>query len=356
MVYSTSSTPVRELIGKACPDLVFPNSGDYDYVKVELDPVSLKQTYHSLAQISDPLTRQMMWHTLWEMVIDGKIRAQDFANAALTQSKNEKDTLVLSGFLNYLADSSPESNSVIKFLTGEARASYQKKIEAWLKHRLTTAPAGSDQQLIWYQALVNAASQPDTIQFLQNLLNGRQKLSGFTVDQEHRWEIIEALARNGMKNAPELIAQDLKKDQTDMGEKAAIRAEVSMPDVTTKSKWLAQVTLKEGNLPLAKLREAMSNYHQLGQETFTQNALEPYFEVLPSLALSENPQTVEYSKWFSDQMYPSLCEPKVIEKTEALLKNHPEMPATVIKNLKIRKQEEERCIRARTKAQEPETK
>ena len=51
-------------------------------------------------------------------------------------------------------------------------------------------------------------------------------------------------------------------------------------------------------------------------------------------------------------MYPGLCDATIAQKTAELLATHPQLPATVIKPLRVGKQEEERCVRARAKSLE----
>ncbi len=55
---------MAELIGTPCPELVYPNGEDYDYVKVKLDPRSLIAAQTKLAEVQDPLLRLMLLHSL----------------------------------------------------------------------------------------------------------------------------------------------------------------------------------------------------------------------------------------------------------------------------------------------------
>jgi aminopeptidase N len=350
--YEREKTTIQELIGKPCPDLVFPNNKDYDYTKVELDPVSLKHTLKSMGEINDPFTRQMLWHTLWEMVTDGQLKAQDYAETVLQYAAREKDTQVLSKILQHLASTSLGAPSVPKYLNPELRKKYETKVEAFVDKQLLHAPSGSDLQLIWYRTFLEAAVSPHAISKLTHILNGKLKLRGFTLDQEHRWQLIQALA---LRNAPEIqqtIALELKKDPTDMGQKAAIAAESAIPDASVKKKWFDLLLQPTATLPVSKLRVAMRSFHVLGQENLSRPFAQAYFESIPKMNLSTSDEKEEALKNFAQNMFPALCDPENIRQTSALLEAHPELPATVIKSLKINRQEEERCIRARQKSAE----
>ncbi len=351
--YSGPKTSVQALIGKPCPTLVFPNYNDLDYVKVELDPASLQKTLSSIGVIQDSLTRQMLWHSLWEMVTDGKLRPQDYANAVLKNAERERDTLILSKILQKFSQPSLHSASVLKFLEGAERLSYQKKIETLAEQQMAKAPGGSDLQLIWYRAFINSAVSDAAIAHLNKMFEGKAKLKAFNIDQERRWEILQTLARHRSANVEALIQAELKADPTDFGQKSAIAAETAIPDLSVKKKWATLMMQEEPTLPVAKLRVAMKNFNLLGQENLSQSNTEFYFESLPKLAQRKKIDGAELLKDFAQSMYPALCDPKIIDRTTQLIEAHPELPAEVVKSLKIHRQEEERCTQARLQSKQP---
>jgi aminopeptidase N len=342
VTYADAETPVREAVGAPCPALVYPNYGDYDYVKVELDPASLKTAQASLARIEDPFVRQMLWDNLWEMVTDGKLRAQDYAEIVLTQAASEKDTQVLSRVLKSLVDPLQDDTSVMKYLAGKQRDEMGERIERFARAHLPHAAPGSDLQLIWFHALLDSLRSDDAREYARKLLDGKARISGLKIDQDRRWELIQALARTGAPGSAELIAAELKSDGTDMGQKQAIRAQASMPVAATKAQWLDEILGRKE--PFPKLREAMRAFHVLGQEDLSRAAVDPYFAMLPKLASLGDE---EYMRRFTSSMYPGLCDPLIVKRTTEALATMPQLPITVLKPLKVGRQEEERCVRAR---------
>jgi hypothetical protein len=91
------------------------------------------------------------------------------------------------------------------------------------------------------------------------------------------------------------------------------------------------------------------SYLSLLNEPLTKGIVDSYFESIPKLKeISDSP----YSHWFTESLYPSLCDPTIIVRTTSVLEKTPGIPAGVAKSLKMNRQEEERCIRARAKAVE----
>ncbi len=372
VTYHSKETSVDEIIGKPCPSFVYPNDGDYDYVKVQLDPVSREYALKHLGTMKDPLLRQMLWHSLREEVADGKLPAQKYAETVFIQLNHETDPLILDRVLAGLFNPYSDRISVLKYLPSDSRKKYLTKFETFMMHHLMNAPAGSDQQLVWYKSFLSVASSSHGTGYLRSLLAGKAKLSGFAIDQERRWDIVGNLARNGAKDSSQLILAELKRDHTNMGENAAISAEVQIPDSKLKEQWLGIIlgrtdaltpvaqalsktqTSKARLLSLAKLKEAMDNYQLLSQEDATKASIDPYFETLSKLSTSSPAEDRDFGKNFARLMFPSLCEKNIVDNTTDLLNKNPALPATVVKWIKVRRQEEERCIRARQLASERE--
>jgi aminopeptidase N len=357
--YFAAETPVSELVGKPCPTFVFPNHQDYDYVKVTLDPVSLESARQHLMKIEDPLARQMIWSSLWQMVSDGKMPAKDLAELVMRSGAKETDAELLSHLLRWLMQTHLGESSIYKFLPESQKNPYLAQVEEFLRKNLLSAPAGSDLQLNWYHAFLRAASSPESLKLVQNLLNGKTRLRNFKVEQERRWELIQTLARNNATGAAELIATELKNDPTDLGRRSAVASQASLPNTESKKSWLNRILRPlsetqtgappstEKNFSLAELRSAMRNFQLVRQEELSQGSIEAYFGSIPKLS---DPAVLEYAQSFAGAMYPSLCDPQIIQKTQVVLEQNPNLPASVIKTLKMHKQQEEKCLRARAKS------
>ncbi len=374
VTYSDALTRVDEAIGKPCPDFIFPNYKDNDYVKVVPDSISLQKIMADFESISDPFMRQMIWHQLWEMVIDGKLRAQDYIDFALKNAAREKDTVVLSKILRSLVNRSSNWISALKLLSGDLRDHYRLRIESYTRTHLTMAPAGSDLQMIWFKSFLDAAFSTQTLQYAKSLLESKNTLRGMKIDQERRWELIQLLSLNGYEKSQDLIEAELKQDQTDTGQKASIAALAMNPDPESKKNWLQQISQfqlasnyssgpmganessvrsnPQSELSFPKIRAAMVNFQILGQENLIKDSVDRYFQVLPKFAMDPRIETEEYSRWFASNMYPSLCSAEIVQRTNDILNAYPNLPASIIKRLKTEKQKEEICIQARKKSEE----
>lgn len=340
--YAGAETAVAAALGKPCPALVFPNQGDQDYVKVELDPVSLGTLRTGLGRVADRLTRQMMWGTLYGMLRDARIAPAAYIETVIQQLAGEQDPQILTDVLR------PLSREVIRYLAPARRAAAQARLEAFTKAQLDGSPAGSDRQLLYYKAYLAAAVTPAATSWLQGLLRGESAIAGLPLNQDRRWGVVQALARLGAANAKELIAAELARDATDEGRKAAFGAEAQLPDGALKHKWFQRITRSapdaaDNKFATGDLREAMEQFAVPGQEPLVQPLTEPYFTEL--VALSGKGEDNMYLQRMSEVMYPPACDPSLIARTTAFLKAHPALPAGVIKSLLVRQQEVAICLK-----------
>jgi aminopeptidase N len=342
---NVESNPVKDATGKPCPDFIFPNYKDHDYVKVELDPVSLKTATQDIALVQDPMLRQMVWHTLWQMVKDVKLKASDYIDSALKNLGREKDPQIVETVLYSLA--SGREGSAIFYLGGDQRKTYREKLDSFARAKFLSAAPGSDLQIDYFQLLEAVAISPESLDLARGLLSGKKHVSGFKVDQDRRWNLISILAMNGAQDAPELIQNELKRDPSDTGVKSSVGALASIPTPENKTAWFAKIMRASGEaIPIGTLRRAMANFYELDQEAQVRPFEEAYFAEIPKLTQIFQADE-QYASRFASSMFPARCEADLAEKTGALLAAHPELPAPIIKSLRVAKQETERCVKIR---------
>nr|MDQ2875388.1 aminopeptidase N [Actinomycetota bacterium] len=89
------ATPIPELVGQPCPDLVLVNDDDLTYAKVRLDERSLRALVSGHGWFTDDLPAAICWAAAWDMVRDGELRARDFLGMVLAGAEFITDVSVL---------------------------------------------------------------------------------------------------------------------------------------------------------------------------------------------------------------------------------------------------------------------
>ncbi len=349
--FSGAETEVTEAVGMACPDLIFPNYKDFDYIKLSFDEKSLAFLKQEISKIEDPLTRHMAWRSLWNQMVDGKMSAKDFAELILREAPHEKNPILLSDMLEMLVSQDPHQATAVRYLPDSIRAEFAERVESSLKTSYLSAGRGSDARRIWLDAYFGAAHSPAAGTFLRTLIGApapgakkSRRAAPSTLDQEQRWDAIEALARIGTEGADTIIADELERDGTDRGRRRSIAAEAAIPDEASKKRWFDRVvSVETDKYSSGQLRSAMTSL--LSSDPKQAKTLsDAYFEHLPKLAHDADE---EYAEIFAQWLFPSLCSSEIVDRTTHFLEEHSHLPAAVLKTIKNNREEEERCVRVR---------
>jgi aminopeptidase N len=340
VAYSGARTEVPALVGRPCPELVYPNSGDEDYVKVELDPRSLAAAKAGLSKIADPLARMMLWRTLWEMVRDAKWPVTEFSDLVMSSLGQEKDFKVASSVLSTVYGRHSWSPSVLNYLP---RPDYPRFEDFFWSNTLKAEP-GSDFEKLWFDGYVEIASSEAGAAKLRGLLGGKDLLEGMFIDQDRRWSIITRLGELGVPDAEALVAAELKRDPSDLGLKSAITARAARPELAGKQAWFDKIIDPDPQASLGELRAAMQSFYPRTQLELRASFVERFFRTLPDLVARKDGDFLDD---YSRAMLPTLCTPGSAAAFAAYLEKNPTSKPIMLRALRDARQEEERCVKIR---------
>ena len=340
--YSGARTEVPALVGRGCPVMVFPNNGDQDFVKVELDPRSLEAVKSGMSKIPDPLQRAMTWSTLWEMVRDAKWPVDRYAGLMLGNLGGEKDFKVVHAVLETAYGRQNASPSVLNYLP---RPDYPRA-ESFLVDNLGKAEPGSDFQKLWFDALTRTAASPSGAERLRGLLSGKLSMKGLPIDQDRRWNVVVRLSELGAPDAEDLIAAELRRDPSDNGAKGAITARAARPDAASKQEWFARISDPKSADSLGDLRAAMADFYPRTQMELRAGFLPAFLRTLPELdALKGEDFLDDYGR----TMIPALCTPESAAALGDYAAKTPPTKPILLRALRDARQEDERCVKVRAR-------
>ena len=315
VIYSKRSTPVKELIGKSCPEFVYPNVDDHDYALFALDAVSLKQSRAALVgAIESPLLRLQIWSTLAQMVRDGQLPITEYFDTALKGLEAEKEETLLASLLG--------GNGTIReyyhrFLTPEQRNALAPQFEAVIWNRQKQALAGSDSQMMFYDFYVSIAQTPDALATLSRNLKGEEIPQGLQLDQDRRWNIVKTLASTGATGATALIDAEEKRDASTAGKRHAYAARAAIPEIEVKQKFWTSLEKPE-SVPSSTLRMASGYFNNWNLPKLTEPFKQPFFERLSSIDWKSNDQLVRI--YFRELFPQNLCNRAVLKESETRLR------------------------------------
>ncbi len=341
VLYKGANTEVREAIGHACPDLVYPNEGDWGYVKVDLDDRSFESVKQHINNIDNSTMRLMLWQSLADSVRDANLGADRFVYFAIENIKGEKDYNVARKIASSLT-------SALGYLTTATRlkqkdySALHAQVEDLYLSLLEKSEAGSDFQKLWYSRYVSVSKTDKQLKHLSEILSGVKSYEGLTIDQDKRWNIVNKINRYQYGNYQSILANEKEKDRSDNGVKNAIFAEVVRPVPAGKEKWFNELINNPNNLKLSTLR-----YIMWGLFPSEQRVLElPYKDrIITQISKLNTSADLSMLSSFVGSMLPSNCTSESEAELAKQIIEYKEMKPQVLKSVKARHQNVERCIK-----------
>jgi aminopeptidase N len=340
VTYQGANTQVTQALGKACPDLVYPNQDDWGYVKVNLDAQSLQAVKQHINAIDNNTVRLMIWQSLIDSVRDAKLSAKHFTDFALANIAGEKDINVsrrithgIELTLDYLDQASE---------LGQHDFSAQRMlVENKYLALLTQAKVGSDEQKLWYRVYVETVRSQPGLTLLSHVLSGERAFNGLTIDQSKRWDIIATLNRFEFGQYQQTLAREQLIDKSDSGVKRAIFSQVVRPDAANKAYWFERLVQNQDKLKLATLRYIMTGLFQPEQQKLKTRFKQQILSHINTLNAGDD---LLLLRSFSAEMIPETCNPQGEKLLADYLEKSGHMKVQALKSIKAAHEYVQRCV------------
>ena len=289
-------TEVPALVGVSRGKLILVNDDDLTYCSLRLDAQSLQTALERIADITEPLSRTLVWSAAWEMTREAELRARDFVALVSRGVHAETEVAVLQRLL---------------LQAQTALASYAEPAWAcehgWpqfadrLLELARGAQPGSDQQLAFLNALCASVLSTRHVVALADLLDhdpSELGLAGLEIDTDLRWRIVTALATAGEIDADgpatPFIDAEVQRDPTAAGKRHGAQAAAARPQPQVKEEaWTTVV--EDDTLPNIVGRSIIAGIAPPGQAELLKPFTKRYFDAIPSVwarRSSEVAQTV----------------------------------------------------------------
>lgn len=347
--YAGVSTRVDSLIGLPCPSMVLLNLEDHDYVSVRLDPMTWKTIQAgAFSKIKSPLTRALVWQSLWDTVIQGQESAAEFGELAITQLLQERDPDIIQWVFSILVSRSAHPLTVTRILPegSKAREQFLTALETAAKKGLLASQPGSDLQVKWWNGLLDSASSLSMRSWLELVYAQKIKIKGLSIDGERKLKLLTTLARlNSEQTAEWSTKERTAQDASNTSESSRVlldEVDLSLPQTQSKVAWVER-SLKEPLTP-SRLR-ALRSLHLLGQEEISKSLSQKYADWIKGVAANTDIDVGAFES-FTEVTYPSACTDQRIQTQSLGLASLPSPIQDVLKQMSFT---DELCIRARAR-------
>lgn len=251
--------------------LVLVNDGNRSYTKVRLDHASLTTVTEHLTDIEDPLSRAVIWATLWDMTRDGEIAAQRYAGIATRHLGLETNVTLIEENLALVR------SAIDHFADPAARDRLREDLATMALAKMRAPDTDPDARLAWFTCFVAAGSVRDRaanrnqthVAVLRGVLDGAEHLQDVVLSRQMRWQVIVALAGAAVLGEAEIAAEE-QRDHTNDGHRRALQARAAQPTGRAKAEaWrlLTAPTAEESaSLAVDDLPHVAAGFMRPGQD------------------------------------------------------------------------------------------
>ncbi|HEY2299713.1 MAG TPA: aminopeptidase N [Jatrophihabitans sp.] len=264
-------TAIPELVGVAQPPLLLINDDDLTYCKMRLDETSLRTLRTGgIERLIDPLPRALTWSAAWDMTRDGELATRDYVAMVVAGAHLETDIGVMQSLLR-------QANRAVEIYADPAWAptGYQQLADASLA-ALRSAEPGSDHQLAWAHAFLNAARGEQHVELIADIHSGATVIAGLALDHDLRWAFVATLASRGRLDRA-AIDLELERDPSAAGQRHAATAQALMPTADAKAETWDRI-VHDDRLPNAMQRALISGFSDPAQGELLAPYVQRYFE------------------------------------------------------------------------------
>ena len=175
-------------------DLVVVNDEDLTYAVARLDERSTATALASIGTCPDPLTRAVVWASLWNGVRDGLVRPADLVRSVLAQATSETADAVAERLL------AMAGAALDTYTRGSRRGGLRAASAATAREQIGSTLLPADRARAWARFLVLTATgapdpAPADVEVLERI--ARAALPGVEVGPELAWSARTALASVG---------------------------------------------------------------------------------------------------------------------------------------------------------------
>ncbi len=341
ITYQGAETQINRLIGVRCPDLVYPNDHDWGYVKVELDPKSMDTAKLELSTLEDPLLKSLLWQTLWESVLDGKLPLDQFLGAVFINLPQEQNPEVLDQVLKLLIKSKTYLEQMQPMHLNYTRSAIKGMGQMSLRKTMfyNQSPALQKQ---WFNAYIQLATDTQSLDHLQQLIEGSAHINGLTLTQTMRWSIVKQINRYDHIKAKKLLLAEQKNDDSEIGKLSFVAAQASRPEANIKRRWLTRIQSDERIEPKI-IEQVIPNLYPKEQAELSAMTAELRLTKLSEL---DSRKTPEFIDLYAKHLIPAQCSYRGIATLEKALKEYANFPLTAVQKRNLSRPSQEALLSA----------
>ena len=321
-----------------CPDVVYANHGNWDFVRVELDESAVETLTEHLNDFDAPLTRSMLWQAIYEMVLAQRMTPMSYIDFVINTLAGEADDDVIRQVLGSLQSS---WFYVRRLATAEAVQEYGGRIESFLWTALLESEPSSDRQLVLFDNYVQAVKSASELERLAGFLVDDGMPNGLTFDQDRRWNLVQKLVGFGYGDSEKLLATERGRDPSDEGRRHALSVEAARPNEAQQRRLMSMLLNPDPELSVAVARAYAGGLFPEQQTDMKLQLVDHVFENLQHISNNLDPL---FFRPITNRLLGSVCDHAYLGRLEQAIGQADTLHPSLRKKLLDLRFDVKRCL------------
>jgi aminopeptidase N len=192
--------------GLGRPQYVLPNGGGLGYGLFLLDEVSREYLLGHIEDVPDPLTRGAAWVTLWDNVLEARVGASVFLDAAMRALPRESDEQNAQRVLAYV------TRVFWRHLTPDERRARSATLESMLRSGIDRERTQS-RKAAWFNAYRDTVLSADGLAWLERVWRREETIPGLTLAEPDEIALALELAVREVPGADQILRAQADRTQ-----------------------------------------------------------------------------------------------------------------------------------------------
>ena len=333
-----ATTVVSAAAGRAAPDFVFANAGDYAYALVLPDSASARWLERNVGTVRDPFLRAMLWGSLWDLVREARLSPARYLAAAARELPRETDEQIVAGVLGRV------TRAARAYLSDAQRDSLVPALEVALHAGAADAKRSYGIRKAHLDALIRVATTPAATGYLDALLDSATVI-GERLRPPTRWAIVTTLVEQGAAGAERRLAAEARRDSTSEGRRLAFIAGAARPRAETKRDYFTRY-LRDTELNEDWVTGSLGAFNALPAQSLTLPYLRPALDTLRWV--QQNRRIFFLGAWLS-AFLEGQTSPEALATVGRYLDDNPTLPRDLMEKVLQAEDELVRTVRIRAR-------
>ncbi|HJR57912.1 MAG TPA: M1 family aminopeptidase [Vicinamibacterales bacterium] len=305
----------QERVGSATQPLyVLPNADGVAYGNVVLDPASRKYLLANLHDVDDDLRRGVVTVTLWEEMLDGRVRSAEMLETLMRALPRERNELTVQRMLGYT------QQAYWRWIPAGERPSRAPKLESLLRSGLDRAKTSSLKSA-WFNALRDVALTTSTLEWLERVWRKAETVPGLVLAESDYITLAQELAVRGVPTAQAILDQQIARTQNpDRKARMVFVKPALSADQATRDAFYATLTDPVNRRREAWVLEAVAYLHHPLRAQASVKYVRPSLELLRDIQRTGD---IFFPKRWMDATLSGHTSPEVAETVKGFVDELP---------------------------------